>query len=53
MRTAELQLTFGLRSGVATHVGEVKSGKACGCTCMGCGAARVAKKDARVVHRFR
>lgn len=47
-----LKLPFGLRDGVLTHVGEVESGKACGCTCPGCDAPLVAKKGPRVVHHF-
>lgn len=47
-----LKLPFGLRDGVLTHVGEVEAGKACGCTCPGCGAPLVAKKGTKVVHHF-
>jgi hypothetical protein len=52
MANTKLQLPYGIKGGVLTHVSQVPSGIACNCTCPACDAPLVAKKGHLKLHHF-
>lgn len=47
-----IKIPFGTKLGEIVHISEVESGLTCGCNCLGCGGALVARKGNETTHHF-
>lgn len=48
----ENHVQYALQGSEVVHISEVESGLTCGCHCVSCGSALVAKKGSLVIHHF-
>ena len=47
-----IKIPFGTKLGEIVHISEIESGLTCGCNCLGCGGALVARKGNETTHHF-